>query len=156
MSTPALHLRPDLAQRLLEATAIENVEMLVRHGVRVIHAGDLLHIREARLEIRLPSGHDDHALTGVSTRPPEEVALMPADGRWQAVSRAEQVDGPGLPVVLAEDGGLGANFLRKVVEDLGNGAGHLLPAELVGEDLRQRTEPVRFYGRLAETQCFRI
>jgi len=38
---------------------------------------------------------------------------MPADSGRQAIFRAEQVDSSGLPVILAEDGGLGTDFRRQ-------------------------------------------
>ncbi len=68
-SVPILYLRPDLVQGPLEAAAIEDVEMLVWHGVGVINASDLLDIGETRLEVLLPSSHDDDTFAGVATRP---------------------------------------------------------------------------------------
>src|SRR5450759_1911707 len=98
-SIPILQPWPDLVQGPLEAAAMEDVEMLVRHRVGVINAGDLLNGGETRLEILLPSSHDDDTFAGVATRTPEDVALMPADCGRQAVLGTEQVDSSSLPVI---------------------------------------------------------
>src|SRR5579864_834179 len=143
-SVPVLHQRPDFVQGPLEAAAIIDVEMLVRHGVGVINAGDFLNVGKPRLEVILPPSHDDHTFAGVPTRPPEEVVLMRADGGRQAVFRTEQVDGSGLAVILAEDRGFRSDLRREVVIDARDGRRHLLPAKLVGKELRQRAEPVSF------------
>src|SRR5258707_4753762 len=104
--------------------------MPVWHGVGMIDACHLLDAGETRLEVLLLSGHDDDTFAGVSTRSPEEVILMSADGRRQAVFRTEQVDGSGLSVILAEDRGFGTDFRREIVIDARDGGRHLLPAEL--------------------------
>src|SRR5271166_1203053 len=88
-SVPILHLRPDLAQRPPRPAAIEDIEMLVGHGIWVINGGDFPDIGELRFEIPHPSGHDDNAFAGVAARSPEEVALMAADGGRQTVFRTE-------------------------------------------------------------------
>src|SRR5689334_10329889 len=124
--------------------------MLVRHGVWVRDAGDLLDAGETRLELLLAAGHDNDTLAGIATGSPEKVALMPADGGRQAVFRTEQVDGTGLPVILAEDRGFGPDVRREAVVHARDSGRHLLPAELVGKNLRQRPEPVSFDCRRSE------
>src|SRR5579872_7331425 len=84
-SIPVLYLRPDFAESLPGPAAIEDVEVFVGHGVRVRHGGDLLDHGETGFQIARPSGHDDDALAGVAAGPPQEVALMAADRRRQAI-----------------------------------------------------------------------
>src|SRR5208283_5352116 len=102
------------------------------------------------VEIPSPSGHDDTAFAGVAARSPEEVALMAADGGRQTVFRTEQIDGSGLPVGLTKNRGLETDFGREFVIDARHGGRHLLPAELVGESLRQWAELVRLDGGRGE------
>ena len=71
-----LQLRPQFLQRLLESSAIEHVEMLVRHRVWVVHARDLLHARKHLLEALLAIIHEDHTFAGVIARSPQEIALV--------------------------------------------------------------------------------
>jgi hypothetical protein len=49
---------------------------------------------------------------------------------------------------LREDAGLGADIGREGVEDTGGGGGHFGPAELVGEELRERSEAEGLNARL--------
>ncbi len=92
----------------------------------------------------LPAFHHDHAFAGGAAGTPEEIVLMAADGGRQSVPRAEEIDGAGLPVVLSEDGGARADIGGQAVVHAGYRGGHVFPAELVGEELRQRTEFVIF------------
>lgn len=78
-SVPVLQLRPQFLQRLLEPSAIEHVEMLVRHRIWVAHARDLLHAYKQSLEALLAIIHDDRTLAGVISRSPQEIALVTAD-----------------------------------------------------------------------------
>jgi hypothetical protein len=66
------------------------------------------------------------------------------------------VDGSGLPVILAEDRGFGTDIRREAVIDASDSGGHLLPAELVGEDLRQRAELVCFDRGMGQVQGLRV
>src|SRR5471030_1382372 len=141
---------------MLSAAAIEDVEMLVGHGVGVINAGSLLHARETPLEILLPPMHHNDAFDGVVSRSPEEIILMPADGWRQAVFRTEQIDRAGLAVILPENRGPGANVRWQAVVNARDRGSHLLPSELVGIDLRQRAQLVSFDGRGLEMQRLRI
>src|ERR1035437_6094083 len=90
-----------IRQGLLEAAAIEDVEMLVWHGVGMRNGGDLLYGGEARLEVLLPPIHDDDAFAGVAVRPPEELTLMAAEGGGKAEFRPERVEGSGLPAAIS-------------------------------------------------------
>ena len=91
--------------------------MLVWHGIGVINTGDFLNSGEKLLESLLRVTHDDDTFARVATWSPEEVALMPADGWWQTVFRAEKIDSSGLPIILNEDRGFGAHIRREVVID---------------------------------------
>ncbi len=73
-------MRPDLLHGLLETPTVKDLKVLVRHGVGVIDAGDLLHAGETLLKVPLLPLHHDDALPGVVPRSPEEVILVSADG----------------------------------------------------------------------------
>ena len=75
---------------------------------------------------------------------------MAADGGRQSVLGTEEIDGAGLSVVLSEDGGARADIGGQAVVDAGHGGGHVFPAELVGEELRQRPEFVILDARLLQ------
>src|SRR5262245_38243414 len=85
----------------------------------------------------------DHALAGVALRRPEKIALVCADRRTlrNTVPGTEEIDGARLSVVLAEDCSAGAHFRRQAVVSARNGGCHFLPAELIGEKLRQGAQP---------------
>src|SRR4029434_4304869 len=100
---PLLHLRPDLVQGPLRGAAIEDVDMLVRDGVGLINGADLRDVSETRLEVLLPSSHDDYTFASVATRSPKEVALMPADGGGETVFLIKPVDGARVVRTLAVD-----------------------------------------------------
>ncbi len=82
--------------------------------------------------------------------------MVPADSGRQAVFRAEEIDCTGLPVILAKDRGPGANLRRQAVVDARDRGRHLLPAELVGIDLRQWSQLVGFNRGRVEMQRLRI
>lgn len=116
----------------------------------MLDAGDFAYGGVIAFEVLLAAGEDDDAFAGAAVGTPEEVALMSADGVGEAVFRAEEVDGAGLSVVLRKDAGLGADIEREGVEDAGGGGGHFGPAELVGEELRERSEAESFNARRLE------
>ena len=118
----------------------------------LIDARDFPDLGEFGFEIPLLAMHHNHAFARVAARSPEKIVLVPADSRWQSVFRTEHVDGGGLAVILAENRSIWADLRRKVVVDTGNSSRHFLPSEPVGEELRQRAEPVRFDRRRAEMQ----
>src|SRR5215470_6907278 len=114
-SVPDLHLRPQFLQRLLEPSAIEQVDMLVRHRVWVVHARDLPHARKQLLEALLAIIHDDHTFARVIARSPEEIALVTADRPRPSTFRPEKIDRAGLGVVLDKDRRLTSNIRRQTV-----------------------------------------
>ncbi len=122
----------------------------------MVDSGHFADLREAGLEIPLISIEDDDAFTGVAARPPKEIVLMSADGGRQSVFGTEEVNRPGLSVILAKDRGLGTYFGGKVVVDARNSRSHFLPTELVGIDLRQRPELMIFDRGRGEVQRLRI
>src|SRR5262245_37174594 len=112
--------------------------MLVRHRVRVRY---LCNLPECGEDLGQPLRlvvHHDHALAGATMGPPQIIALMSANGAAlrNAVLRTEKIDGSGLPIVLPEDSGLGAYVRCQAVVRTRDCGRHLLPAELIGEQLR--------------------
>src|SRR6202041_440181 len=93
----------------------------------------------------------DHAFSGVAPGTPQKIVLMSADGRGQTVLGAEQIDGPRLAVGLGEDRGARADVRGQAVVDARNGGRHLVPSELIREDLWQRSQLVRLNCRLLQT-----
>src|SRR5271154_252828 len=81
---------------------------------------------------------------------------MAADGRRQTVFRAKEIDGSSLPVGLGEDRGARANVRRQAVVDAPYRRRHLIPSELVRENLRQWPELMVLDPGLFQTDCFRI
>src|SRR5262245_57744813 len=124
--------------------------MLVWHGVRMRYACNLPECGEYLGQPLRPVVHHDHTLACVTVRPPQIIALVSANGAalGDAVLRTKKIDGPGLPVVLREDGGPGADVWCQTVVRSRDRRRHLLPAELIGKQLRQRSEPVIFDTRL--------
>ena len=137
-SIPVLEPGPVLRVAALAVAQPEVVMMLVVHdpwGVKGAQIDDLSIVAGVVFGV-IAEGEDGLACVVVPT--PEEVVLMAADGGRQTVPRAENVDGAGFPVVIAEDGGAGANVRRERVVSSGEPLHHLRPAEAVGEYLRQR------------------
>src|SRR5499427_4851627 len=91
--------------------------MLVRHRVRVRYLCNLPECGEDLGQPLRPVVHHDHALACVTMRPPQIIALVSANGAalGNAVLRTKKIDGPGLPVVLPEDGGPGADVRCQAV-----------------------------------------
>src|SRR5438270_12256602 len=118
-SAPILDAWPERLQVPLQAAAEQNRACLVSIGVRNVQScgdfdgGELL----ARIRFR-HADQNDH-LTGVVARPPEKIILMATDGFRQAVARSEKVNGAGLAVVVAKNGGFGLLFRRQRVIDAG-------------------------------------
>jgi hypothetical protein len=79
-SIPGFQPRPQLRERPLHPTAVVDIDVLVRHCVRMRYVAGVLHRRELVFQALAPVAHDDHALARVSARPPEEVVLVAADG----------------------------------------------------------------------------
>jgi ribosomal protein S18 acetylase RimI-like enzyme len=66
---------------------------------------------------------NDHAFAGVAARSPDEIVLVSADRGRQSVFWAEEIDGSGLSVVLAEDGARDPCDERRLV--------HIAPGQVV-------------------------
>src|SRR5438046_9225955 len=90
--SPLFPARPELGWRGLQSAAIEDIEMLVGHGVGVIDSANLLDYCEQSLKHCLPVVHDDHAFIRVVTRPQKVITLLSPDGVRQAVLGANYID----------------------------------------------------------------
>src|SRR6266446_99242 len=95
------------------------------------HAAEMLAIAGA------VAAKHDHALAGVIARAPKPVALMIANRFRQPVLRAEEIDRASLAVTVREDCSPRALLGRKRVVNAADFARHFLPAEFIGEMLRQ-------------------
>src|ERR1051326_4638308 len=116
-SAPVLDARPELLPGSLHAATVKHVEMLVGHGVGMRHIAHLFDVIEDALQNFLAIVEHDGAFAGVVARTPQVIVLMRADRLGQAILGTEEVDRAGLAVVLAEDGGLGADLGWKAVVD---------------------------------------
>src|SRR5438105_14988224 len=105
----------------------------------MIGAADCFHGREMFAVSSPVASENDHAFAGVIARTPKPIALMVADRFGQAVLLAKEIDRAGLAITVGEDRGLRALVGRKRVVDAPNFARHFLPAEFIGEMLRQGT-----------------
>src|SRR5207237_5653305 len=110
-------------------------------------AADCFHAREMFPVPGAVTAQNDDAFTRVIAWAPEPVALMAADRFRQPVLLPEKIDRAGLTVAVREDRRLRALLRRKRVINASDLPGHFLPAEFVGEMLRQGA------GRLVF--CFR-
>src|ERR1019366_5398729 len=93
VSVPFLYMWPDFLNKLPGAAAVENIEVLVRHGIRVLDVRHFLHTGEASVEISLLAIQNDHAFAGILPRSPEKVVLMSADGWRQAIQYDQRDQG---------------------------------------------------------------
>src|SRR5947209_18977022 len=94
--------------------------------------GFLADVAEDRFEAFRVDTDANDGFTDAVSRSPEIVVVVSAYGPGQAVTRAEEVHGPGLPVIPCEDTSLGAFVLWEFFVDSGHGRHHLLPADPVG------------------------
>lgn len=100
---------------------------------------------------------DDHAISRVSARTPQEISLMAAQRRRQPVARAEKVDRAGLPVILGENCAARAFPRRDAVPCDCRFLYDFPPVKLVSVPLRQNCSLVRvFSDRQLEWQTIRI
>src|SRR5947208_12519498 len=118
--------------------------MLVATRVGMIGAAHCFYRREMLPVTFAVAPKNDHAFAGVIARSPEPVALVIADRFRQPVLLPEEIDRPSLAVAVREDCRLRALLGRKRVVNLADFAGHLFPAEFVGEMLRQRARRLVF------------
>src|SRR2546430_1052150 len=109
-STPILDAWPERLQVPLRAAAEQNRACLVRIGVRNVQSCGHFDGGELLARIRFRHADENDNLTGVVARSPEKIILMATDGFRQAVARAEKVNGAGLTVAVAKNGGFGLLF----------------------------------------------
>src|SRR5205085_11994631 len=105
----------------------------------MIGAADRFHGREMFAVSSPVASENDHAFAGVIARTPKPIALMVADCFGQAVLLSKEIDRAGLAVAIREDCRLGALLGRERVVNPADFASHFLPAEFIGEMLRQRS-----------------
>src|SRR5438445_10192363 len=101
-------------------------------------AGDIHGFKEFAITSTVASKHDNGRAI-IIARPPKPVCLMVADCPRQPVLGAEEINGGSFPVVIGKDGSVCALRRRQQVVNVGDLAGHLVPAELIGEILREWT-----------------
>src|SRR5882724_3304259 len=107
---PVLDSRPQLLHGNLGLAAIVNSEMLVGHGIRVADLARGFHGIEEQLQSRPGYTHGDDALVLVVSGSPQKIALMRANGLWQAVLWPEKINRRGLAVGVSEDRRFGTDL----------------------------------------------
>src|SRR5215207_5465066 len=133
-----LNLRPYLLEsRLGVSSHIYWKVIFVGHAVLALASIYLLDIIEHRFETAKGNTDGDNHLASTVPGSPDVVVVVPANGLGKVVLRAEELDGPSLSVVAGEDAAFGSLFRRKIPVDAGYGRYHCLPAEPVGELLRE-------------------
>src|SRR5438876_76459 len=95
------------------------------------HAGETFAVAGA------VAAENDDAFAGVIARTPKPIVLVIADRLRQPIFPAEEIDRARLAVTVGEDRRLRALFRRKRVINSDDFPRHFLPAELIGEMLRQ-------------------
>src|SRR5438270_12957500 len=103
----------------------------------MIGAADCFHGREMFAVASPVASENNHAFAGIIARTPKPIALMVADRFGQAVLLAKKIDRAGLAITISEDRRLRALLRRKRVVNPAELARHFLPAEFIGEMLRQ-------------------
>src|SRR5215217_6028589 len=137
-SVVMLNLRPYLLERRFRVSShIYWKVIFVRHAVLAVARIYLLDVIEHRFETAKGNTDGDNHLAGTIPGSPDVVVVVSADGLRKVVLRAEEIDGPSLAVVAGEDTAFGPLFRRKIAVDIGYGRYHWLPAEPVGELLRE-------------------
>src|SRR5437868_834722 len=102
------------------------------------------------------AAEDDDALAGVIARSPKPIALMIADRFRKSVLLPEEIDRAGLAVTICENRRDRALLRRKFVVNSPDFAGHVFPAELIGEMLRQRAGRLVLGFQRREADCFLV
>src|SRR5215207_8198977 len=137
-SIEMLNLRPYLLEsRLRVSSHIYWKVIFVGHAVLAVARIYLLDIIEHCFETAKGNTNGDNHLAGTVPGSPDIVVVVPANGLRKVVLRAEEINGPSLSVVAGEDAAFGPLFRRKIVVDTSDGRYHCLPAEPVGELLRE-------------------
>src|SRR5579864_344559 len=89
--------------------------------------------------IAAAAAQNNHCVSVVLSRSPNPVAILFANGLRQPISRSVEIYCRCLSPAVGKDGSPSAFFRRQAVVNLSDLLHHLLPAELVGKPLRQRT-----------------
>ena len=153
---PALHFRPELGKGAeFRTLAKEDVDLFFQSVGVLSGRAHILHVFPEAFENLSAVVKDDHAVSGVATRAPEEPGLVAAEGRREAVAAAEEIDGAGLAVVLGEDAAIVALVDGDAIPSDSSFVSDLFPAELVGVPLRQCGPGVGvFHDRELEGEIF--
>src|SRR6266566_3758180 len=80
-----------------------------------------------------------HNFAGITAWTPQKIILMARNRLGQIELSAKEINRAGLAVVLAEDGSAFPVFRAQMMIDVRDRGDHFLPAELIGENLRQRS-----------------
>src|SRR6266566_1385976 len=91
-----------------------------------------------------------HNFAGVIAWAPQKIILMARNCLGQIELSAEEINRAGLPVVLAENCSAFPVFRTQVMIDVRDRGDHFFPAELIGENLRQRSGVQRLRARRLE------
>src|SRR5258708_4399050 len=110
---PSLYFRPKFRQgSLLETTTNIDCKISLQR-IRIVGcASYVFDAGPELLESLLIVVQDDHAITGVSARSPEEPGLVTAQRGRKAVLGSEKINGASLSVVLREDAAV-ISFVRR-------------------------------------------
>ena len=65
---------------------------------------------EKLFQLLLAIPDNDQAISGIPSRPPQKICLVPTQCGWQAVPWAEKVNGTSLAVILGKDSTVAALF----------------------------------------------
>src|SRR5919202_3233672 len=126
-----------LESRLRVSSHIYWKVIFVGHAVLAVARIYLLDIIEYRFKTTKGNTDGDNHFAGTVIGSPDIVVVVPADGLRKVVPWPEEIDGASLSVVAGEDAAFGSLFGRKIPIDTGYGRHHCLPAEPVGELLRE-------------------
>src|SRR5262249_51565776 len=102
--SPALHVRPERLQILLQPAAEQHGPLFQRVGA-FARRHDFARRKIVARRTELPSKYDDD-FSLIVARSPEVVVLVPRDRLRQSVARPEKIDGRCFAVVVAENRGL--------------------------------------------------
>src|SRR5260370_35381299 len=145
-SEPFLQLRPEFGQGT-EIWAFADIDGNVAfQSVRIVRSSYVFHVFEFLLQIFFGVVHYDHAIAGVTSRAPEKISLVAAEGRGQSVTRAKEINRPSLSEVLGKDRAVSSLSRRKPQPGLGYGGHDLLPSKLIGVTLGQKGTHVTVLG----------
>jgi hypothetical protein len=111
--------------------------VLVGHAVGAVGVAGGLDGLEAADEVVHGNVAGDEDGAGAALGPPDEVAVVAADGFREAEGEAVEVDGAGFAVVAGEDAGFGLLLRGEGRVGLFNGGCQLGPAVAIGKVLRE-------------------